>query len=195
MFDFHTHNLMAKKALISVEPGFTPLEGALYSVGIHPWHSADVTREKLQRLEADARLDCVKAIGETGLDKLRGGAAEAQIELLKHHIELSETLGKPLVLHVVKAFPEIIVLKRRMQPVQPWIIHGFRGKRQLAEELLRHGFYLSLGENFNAEAARIIPSNRLLAETDESTANIAAIAGRHLQLDPALAVRLLKLND
>ena len=41
-------------------------------------------------------LDCVKAIGETGLDKLRGATIERQTELLIHHIALSEELHKPL---------------------------------------------------------------------------------------------------
>ncbi|WP_295729975.1 TatD family hydrolase [uncultured Muribaculum sp.] len=192
-FDFHTHNPDAVDALISVEPGFTPRAGAVYSVGIHPWHSATVTDMDLRRLEADARLRCVKAIGETGLDRLRGATLDRQTELLLHHIALSEELHKPLVLHIVKAFPEIIAIKRRIKPSQTWIIHGFRGKPQLAEELLRHGFYLSLGEHFNPRSAEIIPSGRLLVETDESDRGIAELAAMHPHLDTALPSKLLGL--
>lgn len=199
-FDFHTHNLAARSALISVEPGFAPRQGAVYSVGIHPWRAADADEGLLRALAADARRDCVLAIGETGLDRLHaaggaaGGAAlEAQAALLRRHVALSEELGKPLVLHVVRAFPEAIALRRELRPRQPWVVHGFRGKRQLAEELLREGFYLSLGARYNADAARVIPSSRLLVETDESAADIAALAAALPQLDRRLALRLLGL--
>lgn len=194
-FDFHTHHLDADHALISVEPGFTPRAGAIYSVGIHPWHSAAVTEDELRQLDADVRLDCVKAIGETGLDRLRGATLDRQTDLLLHHIALSEELQKPVVLHIVKAFPEIIALKRRLNPTQAWIIHGFRGKPRQAEELLRHGFYLSLGEHFNPESAEIIPSGRLLVETDESDKNISDIAAIHPHLDPTLPAKILGLQD
>ena len=57
----------------------------------------------------------------------------------------------------------------------PWIIHGFRGKPQLAQQLLNNGFYISLGEHFNPQTVTIIPTNRLLFETDESTLDINTI--------------------
>ena len=194
MFDFHTHNPDAIDAMINAEPGFIPRQGAIYSVGIHPWNCADVTDMDMRRLDADAHLDCVKAIGETGLDKHRGETIERQTELLIHHIALSEELHKPLVLHIVRAFPEIIALKNRFKPTQPWIIHGFRGKPQQAAELLRHGFYLSLGKHFNQESAKIIPSERLLAETDDSNMDITEIAAMLPTLDPALPSKILGLK-
>lgn len=194
MFDFHTHNPDATQALISVEPGFSPRPDAIYSVGIHPWHSENaLSDDNLKQLKSDASLACVKAIGETGLDRLRGAPLEKQTELLTRHIELSEQLGKPLVLHIVKAFSEIISLKHRSKPTQPWIIHGFRGKPQLALQLLEAGFYLSLGQRRNDESLKVIPSSRLLVETDESLLPIADIAKGMLQLDPDLGPRLLKL--
>lgn len=53
--------------------------------------------------------------------------------------------GKPLVIHLVKAVDELLKVKRDLRPSNPWIIHGFRGKAALAEEYLKHGFYLSFG--------------------------------------------------
>lgn len=91
----------------------------------------------------------------------------AQTALLRIHYELSETLRKPLILHIVKSFPEIIALRKQWKPTQPWIIHGFRGKPQLARELLAHGFHLSYGKKYNPASLAITPSSRLLRETDE----------------------------
>ncbi|MDE6655144.1 MAG: TatD family hydrolase, partial [Muribaculaceae bacterium] len=68
--------------------------------------------------------------------------------------------------HIVRAFPEIIRLRRQEQPTQRWIIHGFRGKPELARELLRHGFDISIGREFNTASAAIIPPDRLFHETD-----------------------------
>lgn len=170
--------------------------GYTYSVGIHPWNCLRATRKDLLMLRALAAEPCVKAIGETGLDTLHkfpelaeGNAApdskdvlndslEVQIQLLKYHVALSEELGKPLILHIVKQFGEIIRLKRVLRPAQPWIIHGFRGKPELARELLRHGFYLSYGEKFNPASVAVTPQSRLLVETDESQLPLSVIAGR-----------------
>lgn len=91
----------------------------------------------------------------------------AQTALLRIHYELSETLRKPLILHIVKSFPEIIALRKQWKPTQPWIIHGFRGKPQLARELLAHGFHLSYGKKYNPASLAITPASRLLRETDE----------------------------
>ena len=104
-------------------------------------------------------------------------------------IEISENRELPLILHIVRAFPEIIALKKQLSPKQPWIIHGFRGKPQLASELLRHGFYLSIGEKYNPEAVAVIPRDRLLLESDEGT-GIPLIENA----DPTLADKIFLKN-
>ena len=78
----------------------------------------------------------------------------------------------------MKAVDELLKLKQKIRPVEPWIIHGFRGKAVLAEEYLRHGFFLSFGEKYQEEALRIVPSDRLFIETDESMASIDALYER-----------------
>ena len=60
----------------------------------------------------------------------------------------------------------------------PWVIHGFRGSAELAKSLVRHGFFLSFGENplkrsspgweKTAEALKAVPLNRLFLETDDT---------------------------
>ena len=72
----------------------------------------------------------------------------------------------------------------------PWIIHGFRGKPQLAEALIRQGFYLSLGERYNPMSAAVIPIDRLLAESDGSRLMAAEISAGFPHFDPTLADRL-----
>lgn len=83
-------------------------------------------------------------------------------------IELSEKYRFPLLIHAVKATVELLVFQKKHRPTQPWIIHGFRGKKELAEDLLRHGFYLSFGKKYQEKALSAVPVERLLLESDEA---------------------------
>lgn len=158
--------------------------GGQFSLGIHPW-KASLDPELWANLETLAADQSVVAIGEAGIDNARSPLAIAdQVELLRRHAALSEKLHKPLILHVVGAWSEIMALKREIKPTEPWIVHGFRGKPQLAHDLVRHGLKLSFGEHFNAETLKSVGLDDILAETDESTLgidkiieNIAAIRG------------------
>ncbi len=169
-FDIHTHNQNPPhQAVISIHPGEEMRQGFFYSVGIHPWETNECNQETINLLRENALNPQVVAIGETGLDHLRGANVEKQTEIFIEHVKLSEKTCKPLILHVVKTFPEIIALKKRIKPSQPWIIHGFRGNPILAQELLRHDFDLSLGEKFNPATLKVIPRDRLWVETDTSS--------------------------
>lgn len=159
--DFHTHHPRLL-SIIDIDPASSrpvPLRpGLRYSVGIHPWSIPYASAEAWATtclLALDRR---VLAIGETGLDRLKGDAPlDLQTEWLCRHAALAEEVGKPLILHIVKCFPEIITLKSRLKPRQPWIIHGFRGKPALASELIRHGFRLSFGLRFNPDSLAATP--------------------------------------
>lgn len=150
------------------------------SVGIHPWHLLpDNLNEQLDWLESVITTDRrVLAIGEAGLDRLCQTPFKLQLKAFRIIIELSEKHRLPLIIHAVKTFNEIMALKKEIRPFQPWIIHGFRGKKELAGSLLRQDFHLSVGEKFNTEVVKTIPSEHLLAETDESLADISDIIGR-----------------
>ena len=189
LFDTHTHTLR-ENALVNLDPVSLPADGAVrprspyfYSAGIHPWNAPRVTPGDLERLRALASHPRVLAIGETGLDTVHRAAPGVpppdlaeQLSLLKLHIALSEQTGKPLILHVVKRYSEIMALHRACSPSQPWIIHGFRGKPELARQLLRAGFRLSYGEMANPASVAVTPKDRLLLESDESSLSIDAIA-------------------
>ena len=187
--DIHTHRIDAREAVISVNPWeFAPVDGLCYSVGIHPWQAARAAEADFDRLAECATSGNVLMIGECGIDKLRGGDLPMQMSVLERHIALSEQVGKPLVLHCVRASNELCRLRRQLRPSMPWIVHGFRGNAHVASQLLDAGFYLSYGERFNPEALAITPADRLLAETDESLLPIDEIyrrlaASRQIEVD------------
>lgn len=140
-------------------------EGA-YSVGVHPWY-ADAPVDFV-RLEDWLRRPEVMAVGECGLDRLRGPSAEVQERVFRRQIELSEQLRKPMILHVVRAMEPLLRIRREMSPQMPWIWHGFRGGVEQARQLVGAGIALSLGERYNPAVAEAVPPAMLFRETDSA---------------------------
>lgn len=180
ILDIHSHRAAPyKEGIISLGNLEEPLvEGQYYSAGIHPWNTAEeITDETWTRLDTLAEDPRVVMIGECGIDIGKGGPMFRQLQILKRQIDLSERLRKPLILHCVKAADVILGLKADLQPSQPWIIHGFRGKPALTKQLTDKGIYLSFGEKFNPETVMQMPAEMILAETDESILTIEEIIG------------------
>lgn len=209
--DIHTHRLPEQpgSAVVTVDPtteGGLP-EHQCCSVGIHPWHTdGDWERTGMPRVERLAGEDRVVAIGECGLDKVwlkrlpageRDGAFRRQTEAFEAHIRLSEATGKPLIIHCVRAYNELVLLHRKHRPRQTWVVHGFRGNRSVARQLLDEGLSLSFGEHFQTEALLATPDGRLFVETDESPkplADILAAVATARGTDPEVLVRVLENN-
>lgn len=169
--DIHSHRReLATRGdtVVNILPGEQMLGGGVYSVGIHPWDTGTpVTLQQLKDLVCTARDSRVVAIGECGFDRLRGGNIDQQTSLFDFHAKLAARIGKPLIIHAVKADDLLLAAVRRHKPKPgQWIVHGFRGKPQSAEQLLRAGFSLSIGERYNPDAFKIIPPDRLYRETD-----------------------------
>lgn len=138
-----------------------------FSCGVHPWYTQDAEPQLkfLNEIASDTRI---VAIGETGLDKLKGPPLEIQQEAFEQQILLSEHLQKPLIIHCVKAWDELLRIRKKHKPKQQWIAHGYRGKPELTRQLLAEGFMFSIGEKFNEDSLQIIPINKLFCETDEA---------------------------
>jgi len=181
--NIHTHSENISDGGVAIQSLFhdqvVPGTGS-YSIGLHPWHIEWTNIENVMfQLETIVQTENVVAIGETGLDRARSTPMELQTMVLRRHIALAEKVQKPLVIHCVRAYPELIGdLKNVTVPV---IIHGFRGNVQTVEQLVSHGFYISFGaalleSNEKLEAAlKAVPLNQLFLETDEAENSIEDI--------------------
>lgn len=183
LLDIHTHRPAPyPEGLVSSEAAdFLEVAGQLYSVGVHPWYLGATPAEvetQCDRLAEVAEAECVAAIGETGFDTLRGGAMILQSLAFRRQVDLSEQLCKPLVVHCVKTLDMVTAWRRESGARQPWIVHGFRGKPQAAQQLLRAGCCLSFGALFNIETLRSVPAERLFAETDDSPLSIEEVIAK-----------------
>ena len=187
-FDIHTHHLSAcpSEAICNADSKYMPSpDEAIYiSVGIHPWRlTSENYPVQLQWVEAMLRQDKrVIALGEAGLDKCCDTPYTLQEKAFRAVCSLSGQYRLPLIIHAVRAYNELIALKKEIRPSQPWIIHGFRGKKELARSLVNQGFYLSFGEHYHADALREMPEGSFLLETDESLVPIKSLYGRAAEI-------------
>ena len=153
---------------------FCFIPGCYYSYGIHPWHIEDKDMQLMLLTEVVLHPSVV-ALGEAGLDKNIEAPMLLQTEIFTEQAKLAEDIGKPLIIHCVKAWDELLAIKKEINPQMPWIIHGFRGNELLADQLIKKGFRLSFGEKYNPEALRVAWPDHLFIETDESDKSIQEI--------------------
>lgn len=202
--DIHNHGGEAAAGIFSVEnlmaheeriPALTP--GLAYTFGIHPWHlTGESLDEQIALVRKYASCESIIALGEAGFDRLRGPSLEIQKRAFEEQVRIADSSGKPLYIHCVRAWDEILAEHKRLHPVSKWLVHGFRGKRELAEQLLSKGMYISFWFEFiiRAESSALVkslPADRIFIETDGSGAEIGTIYNK-VSLDLGISVDRLK---
>lgn len=169
--DIHTH--IDNQSVIRIVDEFS--EKILITKGVHPW---DVTL-KHHEVPRDLRsLGMTVAIGEVGLDKAHKDTFEKQVEVFRAMVGLSEGYRKAMIVHCVRAYSEIIEIRKKTKATMPWVIHGFNSSVETMRQLLRYDMYISLGEilyrneNQAVKILKSIPIDRLFLETDVSGRDI-----------------------
>lgn len=149
------------------------------SAGIHPWYVEEDLTDQMAQLAQIARSPHVLAIGECGLDKKTETNWELQALAFAQQIDLAKDLNKPLIVHCVRAFDEVIALLHERTPAVPVLFHGFNKHPNLGQSLLRKGYYLSLGTAVLSgrldDLIKEIPLHRVLLETDQQKTEIFEI--------------------
>ena len=194
-FNFHTHQFTNQPdilELVNQYPQEFNAEIPFYSVGIHPWYIAeDRIDADLKIIEEKLQTGNCPAIGECGLDKRIEVPLDQQIIVFKKQLALAEKYKKPVVIHCVAAFQEVIAIKKEMKISVPMIIHGFSKNIQIANQLIAAGFYLSFGKYLlrNPELKTVfmqIPDDRFFLETDtveESIKQVYDLAAEYKNLN------------
>ncbi len=167
-------------------------EGLDVSVGVHPHDAAKVDAAGWRRIRELAEDPHVVAIGETGLDYDRVfSPIPDQLDNLRRNLELALETGKPAILHVRSAVgrseaQDAILGELRAAGLgaqakasafgpdrPPAVIHSFSGSVEYARQVLDLGLAISIsglafraGEEATADVVPLVPSERLLVETD-----------------------------
>lgn len=151
------------------------------TAGFHPWHLNDYDERAMINLLHDlAERPQILGIGECGLDLSIDIPLEKQIFAFMKQAGIADIVHKPLIIHCVRAYNELVRLYKEMQPLMVWIFHAYNGNIQTTQQLLKHGFYFSFGETLLktqnvADSLKIIPAEKLFFETDESACSISEI--------------------
>lgn len=176
-FDFHHHKQNYPNGIYNVNLG-NPVPEGLYSIGIHP---KDILKEQVEEqfswLESHITGNCI-AIGECGLDSLVSVDEETQKKVFLRQIRLSNALKKPMIIHCVRKYYEVIAMQKYAQ--EAMIIHGFNKKQNIAEDLLKNKLYLSFGKavlyNLSLQhTIKTVPIEKLFLETDDDDFDISEL--------------------
>lgn len=179
--NFHTHNFPTTpdeksiyNLMIEEIDAIVKVRDNWISAGIHPWYiNKEDWQKDLQTLKKWIDNEQVMAIGECGLDRLAQVSIAQQLLVFDAQVKLAEQVQKPVIIHCVRAFNELIQWKRQNKPLVPLIIHGFNNKPEITQQLLAHGFYFSLGiallnpASNASKVIKMIPTERLFLENDD----------------------------
>ena len=184
--DIHTHHPANSEEIISIlslllqDIDFDVTLKTPFSAAIHPWHATRFENYQVKLLlENLSRQPNLLAIGETGLDKVCSADYRRQREIFELHLGFAEMLNKPLIIHTVKSWNELIVYLKKTNAI--CILHGYAEGITLTRQLINLGCYFSIGKSAGNIAPRLregiqtIPVTSLLLETDDSKESIIDI--------------------
>ncbi|MFT3908187.1 MAG: TatD family hydrolase [Ferruginibacter sp.] len=151
-----------------------------YSVGLHPWYIHPTKWENdFNALKKIAEEHTVLAIGECGLDKICNTDFMLQEEVFIAQLLFANEINKPLIIHCVRAYEEVLLLLTKHKNKVPVIFHGFNKNRILAEKIINQGYYLSFGKAlFEANIKQVfaaLPADKIFLETDDADTTIKMI--------------------
>lgn len=179
LFDIHSHGPRRHASIGNVRVGSDTFPDAgLFSIGVHPWDAANTSLLLPDKGHWPPRA---VAVGECGLDRTCDAPFPMQIEVFKGHVAMAEDEGLPVIVHCVRAFHELLLVRRQLHADQPWIIHGFNKGGDTLQNVLDAGLFVSFGAAVldastpAAWACRLTPSSRLLVETDDVDMDIADV--------------------
>lgn len=176
-FDFHHHKKNSPFGIYNLQTESLPSE-IMFSAGIHP---KDIRPEHIdiqfEWLKSVINDNCF-AIGECGLDALVSIDMKTQEEVFLKQIKLANEVKKPLIIHCIRKFYEVISFRKKSE--QAMIIHGFNKKQSIADDLLKNNFYLSFGKavlyNLSLQnTLKTVPLNHLFLETDNDDFTIGEL--------------------
>lgn len=194
--DIHTHRevlqanvLAVRNIMVSDLKNKLPLS-EYFSLGFHPWEISEGLKpsEMFSRIESHLEKTSVVLIGETGIDRSIQLPFELQRELFELHIAASERLKKPLIIHSVRSYSDLINLKKSLRPKMPWIVHGFQSNVQVLEQLINKGFYISFGHALLKDETKykkllwLVPKDLMFFETDDNDTDIGIIYDKAAEL-------------
>ena len=176
-FDFHHHKSHNSYGIYNLHQEEILPEN-YFSIGIHPKDIDGNWQENLEKVKEISQQQNCAAIGECGLDALINIDENLQKKVFEAQILWANEINKPMIIHCVKRFQELIPFQKLAKV--PLIIHGFNKKKAIADEMLKHGFYLSFGKSVLHSVSlqaivKDFPLEKMFLETDDADFDIAEL--------------------
>jgi TatD DNase family protein len=167
--------------------------GMYATVGVHPHDAAKAAPETFDRLRDLLSHPKVLAVGEIGLDyHYDFSPRETQREVFARQLAIAHDARKPVVIHTREAWADTMDILREAHAGRG-IVHCFSGGPEEAEQVLQMGFHISFSGVVTfpkaldiQAAARMVPSDRLLIETDAPY--LAPVPNRGKRNEPAFVL-------
>ncbi len=160
-----------------------------YSYGLHPWYIEKTTIDHdLELLKMVVHEKRCLAIGECGLDKLSRVDFNLQQDVFIEQIKIANQVNKPLIIHCVKAFNELINCLNHHDNKVDVIVHGFNNNENIARIMVNEGFYFSFGKallGYDSNASKAIKNvgrKNFFLETDDADISIKYIYKKAAEL-------------
>ncbi|MGV0995914.1 TatD family hydrolase [Empedobacter falsenii] len=180
----HTHHLSDQTDVLELYnqfPNELNNEAKLFSIGIHPAYiKTSSIKEEIEIINQTISNKNCLAIGEIGLDKLCETDFELQINVLKKQLEIATQHQLPVIIHSVRAYQEILYIRKQMKLTIPFIFHGFNKNEQLLNQIIAQNSFASFGKNLlSNKNLQIIfanlSANQFFLENDASEISIEEI--------------------
>ena len=176
-FDFHHHKSHNSYGIYNLHQEEILPEN-YFSTGIHPKDIDGNWQENLEKVKEISLQQNCAAIGECGLDALINIDENLQKKVFEAQILWANEIQKPVIIHCVRKFQELIPFQKIAKI--PMIIHGFNKKKAIADEMLKHGFYLSFGKSVLHSVSlqaivKDFPLEKMFLETDDADFDIAEL--------------------
>ncbi|MGJ1421306.1 TatD family hydrolase [Sphingobacterium spiritivorum] len=185
--DIHTHksetvtsgSAICQIRSIALNNGET-VNSACTTAGLQPWYLNDEGSEgalaQLRTLLDNGKL---LGIGECGIDKVIETDVNLQKDVFAAQVQLATQYDKPLIIHCVRAFEEVIQTLSSQLFQGKVIFHGYQKNEIMAKQLISKGYYLSFGKAvLNGSMDKVLtetPVDRIFLETDKSPVGIDEI--------------------
>ena len=180
----HTHHLSHQSDVLDLYNQFPKAlndDAKLFSVGIHPAYikTSSIEEELAIIRENLSNKNCL-AIGEIGLDKLCETDFELQIDVFERQLQLASEYRFPVIIHSVRAYQEILHIRKKLKLTIPFIFHGFNKNEQILNQIIAQNCYASFGKNllYNKNLQIIfakLSANQFFLENDASEISIKEI--------------------
>lgn len=184
--DIHTHHVNIEWGQLAILNYVMPLNeipsAQYFSAGWHPWYlngfSENECKSEFKKL---ASYKNFVAVGECGLDRKKGNNWDEQILAFETQLEIAKEYKKPLILHAVKSYSDLLQLLKMHQFENKILIHGFIGNEQVIRQFSTFDTYFSFGKSiFNdqsksIESLKTVAAEKIFLETDDSNFSISDI--------------------